>query len=597
MANEDIKSKINEMNHAISRIQSEIAIIEDELNAISQSAYANKNLLIASSALVNNSMENNSNVLVYSNNMIRQTYDAQLQIKELFFIFKDIETANKKIRALNNKLFYEFKNQSKVRKIVTGFLDNLNLDLVDNERIYKAIEKEHLQTPDFWLTYVLLAIMAWKQEDRKQVEKCMNGALTLNKKSTTVFMMYFNLIIGRVEPALKWFSLYKEMEKVGKDDKTLLMLVCSISNKINQIEETTDVMTKEILNYIQSEVSKGMEEVNQAEVVSNIEKYLESFDLKETMAYDNYRKYVKDYQDMADALSLAKNNAEILDYFDELSHVLLNERNTYLDEYIQEVINEPCEGEKDIVEEIAYNEEIIKTVNIIKERNGLVTTNSFKELAKEKFEKKKIHDEVTLNSFLEIYNWTYGGKNLKITTLAKWNLFVLNKPFTVAAYEQYCQKYQSLNHKTHQISIGDFSCKTEFKNQEKDIENVNTYINDRKQYLLKKAIKPMFYVGIGLAILCLVLMIMCLTMIKSVQTKNILSILSGVGIGVFALVAVWAYVKNIFKKKNIVNKMSNEQAKIKDIVIHLYEEKADYDREFLQADDISNQIKAFFETF
>lgn len=597
MANEDIKSKINEMNHAISRIQSEIALIEDELNAISQSAYANKNLLIASSALVNNSMENNSNVLVYSNNMIRQTYDAQLQIKELFFIFKDIETANKKIRALNNKLFYEFKNQSKVRKIVTGFLDNLNLDLVDNERIYKAIEKEHLQTPDFWLTYVLLAIMAWKQEDRKQVEKCMNGALTLNKKSTTVFMMYFNLIIGRVEPALKWFSLYKEMEKVGKDDKTLLMLVCSISNKINQIEETTDVMTKEILNYIQSEVSKGMEEVNQAEVVSNIEKYLESFDLKETMAYDNYRKYVKDYQDMADALSLAKNNAEILDYFDELSHVLLNERNTYLDEYIQEVINEPCEGEKDIVEEIAYNEEIIKTVNIIKERNGLVTTNSFKELAKEKFEKKKIHDEVTLNSFLEIYNWTYGGKNLKITTLAKWNLFVLNKPFTVAAYEQYCQKYQSLNHKTHQISIGDFSCKTEFKNQEKDIENVNTYINDRKQYLLKKAIKPMFYVGIGLAILCLVLMIMCLTMIKSVQTKNILSILSGVGIGVFALVAVWAYVKNIFKKKNIVNKMSNEQAKIKDIVIHLYEEKADYDREFLQADDISNQIKAFFETF
>ena len=80
---------------------------------------------------------------------------------------KNIELANKRIRECNNKKIYDFANYSAVRKIVIAMLDNIELGLVSDETITKAVEIKHLQLPDYWLTCALLSLMAWKNDDKE----------------------------------------------------------------------------------------------------------------------------------------------------------------------------------------------------------------------------------------------------------------------------------------------------------------------------------------------------------------------------------------------------------------------------------------------
>ena len=50
-------------------------------------------------------------------------------------------------------------------------MDNLDLNMVNTAIIYKSIEKQHLLTPDFWLTSALIAIMAWKENDKPLADR------------------------------------------------------------------------------------------------------------------------------------------------------------------------------------------------------------------------------------------------------------------------------------------------------------------------------------------------------------------------------------------------------------------------------------------
>ena len=120
---------------------------------------------------VQNTLNESSNRINSSHENIIRAHELQLEIDKLYVRFKNMELANKKIRACNNKKYYDFSNYRTIRKIVQGMLDNLNLNMISDAVIYKSVEKEHLKTPDYWLTSVLLSIMAWKNDDKPHAER------------------------------------------------------------------------------------------------------------------------------------------------------------------------------------------------------------------------------------------------------------------------------------------------------------------------------------------------------------------------------------------------------------------------------------------
>ena len=119
-------------------------------------------------------------------------------------------------------------------------MDNMDLQMVSDDIIYKSIEKQHLQIPDYWLTCVLISVMAWKNDDRELADHAMARALELEKKDAAIFYMLFNIRIGREEAALKWFDVYQECELKGSDEKTFLLLFSLLNKTIDeQVEDHT----------------------------------------------------------------------------------------------------------------------------------------------------------------------------------------------------------------------------------------------------------------------------------------------------------------------------------------------------------------------
>lgn len=155
--------------------------------------------------------------------------ELQGEIDKMYVRFKQMELANKKIRECNNKKYYDFANYRTIRKLVQGMMDNLDVNMISDAVIYKSVEAQHLKTPDYWLTCVLIAIMAWKSDDRPLAERAIQRAIALDKKNSAIFFMLFNLRMQRDEAALKWFFTYQECPLKGSDQRNFLLLFALVS--------------------------------------------------------------------------------------------------------------------------------------------------------------------------------------------------------------------------------------------------------------------------------------------------------------------------------------------------------------------------------
>ena len=224
--------------------------LHSELNTISYGVSRAHDRLESFNSKVCNTLDTSYRSLNDSESKMLASLETQAEIEALYVRFKAMELANKRIRDCNNRKYYEFANYSKVRKLVQGIMDNLDVNMASDRVIYKSVERQHLQTPDYWLTCVLLSIMAWKNDDKPLADRAMGLAMELDKKSSSIFYMLFNIRMQREDAALKWFFQYQQCELKGADQRTFLLLFALISRCINSNEEVGERVREEIDHFI-----------------------------------------------------------------------------------------------------------------------------------------------------------------------------------------------------------------------------------------------------------------------------------------------------------------------------------------------------------
>ena len=262
-----MKNQISSIRGKINQLQREINVIQNEITALGTSS-ANANAQLVNNVnKINSTLSNNKNVVEYSHSQLSKTFSTQLQIREMFFIFKDIEGANKTIRALTNDLYFNYKNQATIRKIVRGFIDNLDLNMVSDETIYKMLEKEYLQSPEYWLAYVLLAIMNWKNDIQEKVEECNN----LDRRTTTISI---DQIIGGDDNSISLVEkIEDESQKEAFNSYENRMILDDAIKRLDEVEQQLI-----ILNYYeglnQREISEKLN-ISQMQVSRKLKKALQ----------------------------------------------------------------------------------------------------------------------------------------------------------------------------------------------------------------------------------------------------------------------------------------------------------------------------------
>lgn len=558
-------SNINELRAELSRLErinqelnAELWEIQNGVDNATQSLVNFRNYMTAT-------MDEGKRAIDNAHAKILDAYEVQGQIDQLYVRFKQMELANKKIRECNNKKYYEFGNYRTVRKIVQGIMDNLNVQMVSDEVIYKSVEKQHLKTPDYWLTCVLLSIMAWKNDDRELADRAMDRAIRLDKKNSSIFYMLFNIRMRRENAALKWFSVYQECDLKGSDEETFLMLFSLLSKTID--EQVDDHTKYEIYSFINKviAVSAQAEGFSEADIIDLIERNLLALSPGYTLQLNLLQKCCDDFQKISDMVMMAQNNIQILQFILDVSNVSEIEKNEYLSKFIDKEIERPNDQESAVYDEIERNEIIIRCEGDV-------------ERADATFQQEKERREKALDLIREMIGWVYGRTSEDVNVQARKNMFMLTGALQKKGVKKYADDYRSMDTSLHPITLGEYRTTADFQDQTGEEGKIASFYEAQKQEKISQIKYTGAFVGIGIVI-------------AAVIAAVALNPLFAAGAALGALYSLYVFVSNERKKKQIARDCELSISGKTELLRKLFGEYAQMKQIYYEFDAYQEQIE------
>lgn len=564
MSNYSLKAEVSRLQSRLRDIEHENSKLRSEINATVNSVNEAERDLENYNQHVRNTLENANGTINSSINHALGAYELQGQIDQLYTRFKSVELANKKIRTLNNKKYYDFNNYRTVRKIVQGLMDNLDLNMVSDNVIYKSIERQHLQTPDFWLTPVLISIMAWKNHDRLLADRAMETAYRLDQKNSSIFYMIFNMRMERDEAAVKWFLEYQKCSLKGSDENTFLMLFSLISRTLSDnVDEETSRLISDYIHRIIVECAEK-EGYSEGDVVGLIRDKMLA--LMKPASYDlpMLARYCGDYGNIAAMLNLAGNNYNILEFILKVVNVPVAERNTYLKEYLNELLAKPNDVEVETYDEIEYNELIIRLSGDVDQ-------------ARDTYDREMSRRRSDFNIISSMVKWIYDFGNDDVNGQMRLNMFTLVKTLQEKAAETYFAHYRSMYREVHPVQILDYQTDMDFAQEAGETGKVETYYQNQQTQELATVKNTMAFVAFGIGIVC------------GVAAPFVhLALFAGLGMG--AAVGAGILISNRFKRRNIVLRVQTQKENVLEILHKLFADFGKMKSIYQEYDGVSTRI-------
>ncbi|MCM1119263.1 MAG: hypothetical protein NC543_07885 [bacterium] len=564
MSNYSLKAEVSRLQSRLRDIENENRKLRSEINATVRSVNEAERNLSDYNQQVRNALESANGSIKSSIDHALSAYELQGQIDQLYTRFKSVELANKKIRTLNNKKYYDFNNYRTVRKIVQGLMDNLDLSLVSDQVIYKSIERQHLQTPDFWLTPVLISIMAWKNDDKQLADRAMETACRLDMKNSSIFYMIFNMRMERDEAAVKWFLEYQKCSLKGSDENTFLMLFSLISRTLSDnVDEETSRM---ISDYIHRIIVECAEQAgySESDVIGIIQGKMLALLKAMPQELPALAKYCSDYGTIATMLNLAGNNYNILEFILRVVNVPVAERNTYLKEYLNELLAKPNEVEIETYDEIEYNELVIRLSGDV-------------EQARELYDREQLRRRSDFNIISSMVQWIYDFGNDDVNGQMRLNMFTLIKTLQEKAAEAYFAKYRSMYREVHPVQILDYQTDVDFTQEAGELGKAESFYQDQQKQELSAVKNTMAFVAFGLGIAC------------GVAAPFVhLALFAGLGIG--AAVGIGILISNRYKRRNIMLRIQKQKENVLEILRRLFADFAKLRAIYQEYDGISARI-------
>ena len=487
MSNYDLQAELSNRQALLAEIERENARLRGEINqGVSTVNSANRN--------ITNMINNAQNALAQSAGTVReaeqfeeQAYQVQLQTENLYPLFKNMEEANKNIRVLKNRIYYDFANYRTVRKIMQGIMDNLDLSLIRDDLIYKTIEKKHIESSDFWLTNAMLAIMAWKNDQQEMAERAIVQAMDLDKKSTIMFFMIFNLRMGRDETALHWLMEYEKCEMTGEDNESFLLMFSLISKTV--MENVSPAVNVRVMDFVKRIIqeSRESEDYSEEEFFNKIAARLLTLRQPGVYKAPHLASSMKGYGDFTQTLDMAANNYNILERIASVINAGTSERNQYLKEFMDHLIARPNTDERETYEQIRKNEMVIRF------RGDLAAVEeAFSRSMKEKT------SQINLVSYM--IDWVEDGGNDAINEQMRFNMFIQISDCEHQGVKRYAENYRARYKEVWPVEIGEYETVCNFQNYENERNKIGSFYHQWLSRELSKIKNTSSYIAFAVAV-------------------------------------------------------------------------------------------------
>ena len=487
MSNSALQAEVYRLQSILSDIERENSRLSGEISQGVHTVNQANNSLSEFLNNVDNSLDQSARQVNEAQSMEEQAYQVQLETEKLYPLFKNMEEANKNIRDLNNRKYYEFAQYRIVRKIMQGFMENLDLNLVNVELIYKAVEKNHLQTPDYWLTSAMLAVMAWKSDQKEMADRAIKEALSLDKKNAIIFFFIFNLRMARDETAVRWLLEYEKCEMTGSDRENFLMMFSLISRTLH--ENVSPEVRAKITEYVNIIVQQSLsaEGYSEEELVNRIASRFYALIRPGSYNLQNLARSISGFEDMTRTLDMAANNYNILEKLSRILNVSTAEHNKYLKEFMNQLIARPNTVEKETYDQIRFNETVIR-------RRG------DKSAAQEEYDSNRQEEESRINLISCMVDWADDEHNESINEQMRYNMFVLVSDYEKKGTHRYAEQYRSRYKETWPVEIGEYSTTCDFGNYQTECQKIGVFFQNWLAEQLKKISNTASYILFAIAV-------------------------------------------------------------------------------------------------
>ena len=481
----DMEWKVREQERINRELRTELNEMEAGIDSVRQKWEEIANQILSTLTEGNSRLEQ-------SQQLTQETERMEQRLEQVYERFKHMENSNKKIRECNNRIYYDFSDYTRVRKIVDGLLNNLEVGFVRDSTVLRSIESAQLKQPDYWLTCAMIALMAWRNDDRPWAEAALQRACMLDQKNTAIFFFSVYLRMGRPAAALKWFECYTQCERTGSDNQNILFMFSILTQNADGLAD--DRLYQSISDFVRQLIDERLsaENYSEDEKTAKIRTAYYQMLVSEPFAYPLLTKHCGDSSTMNKVLLYAKNNINILDFIRTVVNVTSHEKQNSINGFIDEVIRRANSTEISVRNEIHYHETVIRLLGDI-------------ELAKREHDEWLAHNVSELDIIGELISWLYDSEEADVTPEERKRFFLLTKDLNRTAAEIYAADYRSKRTDIHPVQIGDYSSEADLRTPGSENQKIEAFYHEREQAELSQQKIWQSVAGFSVSGLCIVL--------------------------------------------------------------------------------------------
>lgn len=448
------QSDVNEMQRAVNAIRAENRRLQGEIDSMCSTLRGALNEVKGARSTAMSALESGEDTLNKDDNTLKNVSKVADDIRAKMILYKNVENAYKTIRQLTEELNSSLGNEKIVRRMVTAIIDNEEKTFASEETIQTESEKLYLNTQYFFLSHVMMDLQLRKRGETSAADRARKKALELdNRKSCWV---YFMVALRREDKKEINYWLEKITARPLNGSEKDQLKVLTLLSLRDESEEAKKIRAYIGLDEIQS--------IDKDEIVKTILSQYRAAMVVTPPKFKYLSKYVKESDDLNEALTGAMNNEEVGAFVQKISQSGEDKMRKDIISKMFDSVIETCNSPKakKIQADIAYQEKIIAAKGVIEEAMAL-----------------KAQEDVTNVSDINVEACLFEWLNEKERYNGKRELnefsYVKFKPSYKRAYKEYVLQYRRKCASSVTVDLGGYSTRSSLNSREEEAANIKAY--------------------------------------------------------------------------------------------------------------------------
>ncbi|MBE7070208.1 MAG: hypothetical protein E7386_06875 [Ruminococcaceae bacterium] len=323
---------VEELNRTINNFASEINVKVDAVSHSSDEVQATANKLL---------------------DRVQQFKTGMIQSEEK-------QIAHENLIRIDQTLKEQFGDHDAIRRTIIGVVRDFDINLVRTSTIKELSEQLWITSSRYWLSYALLAITAWVNDDQGIAKSALAECVRREPPKATLFFCLMNLRFGRNQVARSWFQEYlKTVDPSNLGIDAAIMLQAYLSGLFGSDLELEHRVNTVIRSWI-NELNAEGQAVQAQQLYS---KYIETMAVPNAPVWENAKDHCSVYNEMQVAYREANKPSKLLALLDEIDVEVDNESTadfrSRVDKVLNDLVNSYDKEEDELMKERDYFNTII----------------------------------------------------------------------------------------------------------------------------------------------------------------------------------------------------------------------------------------------